>query len=449
MSLRTRLAALWLVVPLFGCVDSERIYVEVGAGVAMSAGATVLLCFGLAAAWRRWKGRNRSDTVFARVVSRTLIGLALVILVIATLGLLRVAVIGRPLALTGYIWLYASPLIWAAILVYEARIREHTSALRGTLWATLAYVLLFSAVCVTFWPGPRIPSAAVVEIAVSRQSVCERFDGGEVVCRGVQQGAPGRWPIPIDAPSADAIYLVNGQACLRTSTPPSEVWCWTQATPSRQETSLDPVAARASWIVRHETLERALHEAEERSFSPSRACLIKDQQVQCATAPGFSAEPPSLRPVQALSPADHVVVDGEAACSWLGPLVRCDGAQAAGEFRFEANVENVTLGRSHACALSDKEVHCWGLGRNGALGTGTEEDQAAPERVDLDDVEQLAGAGTFTCARTGGEDGANYCWGIAPPRVTFNEEPTRVPNRRLRDIFRRQVFRARPTLLRQ
>lgn len=440
---------LWLVVPLLGCVDTERIYVEVGAAALAGIAATVLVCFGLAAAWRRRKGTKRSNTFVARLVSWTFIALACVILSVATLGLLRVAFVGRPLALTGYFWLYASPLLWAAILAYEAHQRKHALALRVTAWVTLVYLLLFSATSLTFWPGPRLPSAPVVEIAVSSQGVCERFENGEVVCRGEQQGVPGRWPIPVEAPRASDVYLVDGRACLRTSSSPSELWCWTHVNPRRQEATLDPEKpTQAPWTSGHQVLQNALDEADAASAGPNRACLIEDGHVHCAMQPADPSMTPSLSLIQELSPAEHVVVSAGPVCSWVGPVVRCVGEHVAGEFRLESNVENITVGRSHACALAGGSVACWGLGRDGRLGTGAE-NQAAPEPVELRDVAQLAGTGAFTCARTRGEDAATFCWGIAPSGVRYDEEPEPVPNRRFFDVLRRQFFRSRPTRLRQ
>lgn len=81
--------------------------------------------------------------------------------------------------------------------------------------------------------------------------------------------------------------------------------------------------------------------------------------------------------------------------------------EAPGGTRFT----RISAGYSHTCALSgDGTAWCWGDGRKGALGDGSDRVERFPQRVDtpLRFVEIGAG-GDFTCARTA--EGAVYCWG--------------------------------------
>ncbi|MFT5356362.1 MAG: hypothetical protein ACI9KE_003587 [Polyangiales bacterium] len=433
-------------------------------------GTLVLLAYACAFAWRRFKNSTPRRTRLSVFASWTLVGLSVGVLATAVVGLLRVVIIGLPLALVEYIWLYAAPLLWAGVLAYEAFKRPDERVLLVTGAISLAYFVLFASVSLVFRPGPRIPASAVVEVVVSYESVCERYASGEVLCRGAQLGVEGRWPVPVDAPAADRIYLGGGRACLRSATSPAELWCWTDSNPALLEvqgvlgevlsgdnallihegTGLRYEGEAAQWpnargfVTRPDVLT-TIEGASDAAFSRDRVCVVEDHQVRCARTLDFR-DPQAFQLEGALSPADQVVVGGDHACSWSQNTVRCDGVVFGGEFRLEAAVENVTVGSLHACALAGGSVYCWGRGRAGVLGTGIE-DQAQPIRVELNDITQIAGTGEFVCALTGGEGPTTQCWGVAPPQVNYDEEPRVDPGRGLSDIFRRRLFRDEPTLL--
>ena len=71
----------------------------------------------------------------------------------------------------------------------------------------------------------------------------------------------------------------------------------------------------------------------------------------------------------------------------------------------------ISSGYTHTCALTrNGEAWCWGDGRKGALGDGSDSVHRFPQRVDARLRFAEIGAGRdFTCARTA--RGAVYCWG--------------------------------------
>jgi alpha-tubulin suppressor-like RCC1 family protein len=74
-------------------------------------------------------------------------------------------------------------------------------------------------------------------------------------------------------------------------------------------------------------------------------------------------------------------------------------------------IQDVTVGSSHACALSYNPVqtYCWGHNGYGQLGIGTTTNQRSPVVVGIS-VQPIAAGGYFTCARQVGT-GKMYCWG--------------------------------------
>ncbi len=75
----------------------------------------------------------------------------------------------------------------------------------------------------------------------------------------------------------------------------------------------------------------------------------------------------------------------------------------------------LAVGASHACAVLEGAVHCWGWNRDGQLGDGTRDDRAAPTLVlgVPTDVVELAAGKSTTCAVT--SQGAVECWGAGLP----------------------------------
>ncbi len=80
-------------------------------------------------------------------------------------------------------------------------------------------------------------------------------------------------------------------------------------------------------------------------------------------------------------------------------------------------VKKISAGNAHACAvLTSGELFCWGSNKHGQLGIGNLADSAAPAKVDLANVADVAAGGppesketAHTCALTA--SGALHCWG--------------------------------------
>lgn len=75
----------------------------------------------------------------------------------------------------------------------------------------------------------------------------------------------------------------------------------------------------------------------------------------------------------------------------------------------------ISAGFQHACGISTRGgAYCWGDGRKGALGNGTDAIRRMPQRVaGTHDWEQIGAGGDYTCGLTTGGD--LYCWGKAQP----------------------------------
>lgn len=82
--------------------------------------------------------------------------------------------------------------------------------------------------------------------------------------------------------------------------------------------------------------------------------------------------------------------------------------------RVEATLEfaSISAGGWITCALAlDGSAHCWGLGNNGALGNGSEEERHVPTPVASDlRFTSITTGGLHACALEA-ESGAAYCWG--------------------------------------
>ncbi len=77
-----------------------------------------------------------------------------------------------------------------------------------------------------------------------------------------------------------------------------------------------------------------------------------------------------------------------------------------------SKVSKVAAGASHACALSEGAVHCWGDNGRGQLGTTRKGNESAPARVVLPEGAApivLEAGGNNTCIVT--VKGELYCWG--------------------------------------
>ncbi|MDB5176344.1 MAG: hypothetical protein JWN75_12 [Candidatus Saccharibacteria bacterium] len=85
-------------------------------------------------------------------------------------------------------------------------------------------------------------------------------------------------------------------------------------------------------------------------------------------------------------------------------------------------VEKVSVGQTHACALADAQVFCWGDNSHGQLGNRTNTSSSLPVAVDMrskdvtpvsalaqKEIVDISAGQYFTCALA--SDGAVACWG--------------------------------------
>lgn len=75
-----------------------------------------------------------------------------------------------------------------------------------------------------------------------------------------------------------------------------------------------------------------------------------------------------------------------------------------------SEVDDITAGNAHTCALRQGEVYCWGSNQVGQLGSGAPKMQTRPALVpDLEGITVIAAGSGHQCAAT--EDGSVWCWG--------------------------------------
>ena len=74
------------------------------------------------------------------------------------------------------------------------------------------------------------------------------------------------------------------------------------------------------------------------------------------------------------------------------------------------DVQAISLGGYHSCALVDGGVWCWGDGNNGQLGLGNDNNSYLPVEIPTlaTGVQAIAANGFHTCALV---DGGAQCWG--------------------------------------
>ncbi|MBS1698139.1 MAG: chromosome condensation regulator RCC1 [Actinobacteria bacterium] len=162
----------------------------------------------------------------------------------------------------------------------------------------------------------------------------------------------------------------------------------------------------------------------------------------------FTARP---RPVEVEGVKDAVAVaagSGAHACALTGSgAVLCWGANDNGQLGdgttttspmaqpvkgLPAHASAITVGRSHSCALVDRDLYCWGSNDAGELGTGDTTATSSPTRTkDLPGVVAVAAGTGFTCAVT--DRGRARCWGdngdgqLGDGTTTPSPRPVEVP----------------------
>jgi alpha-tubulin suppressor-like RCC1 family protein len=132
--------------------------------------------------------------------------------------------------------------------------------------------------------------------------------------------------------------------------------------------------------------------------------------VQAPTRVG--ALPLAVRVVGGSATVCAITREGAVACA--GKALTCSSTGATSTFApvdvpTLANVTDLALGSSHACALlADGGVWCWGCGDSGAIGDLSVPESRSPVRVPIAPAQRLASETRATCAIVG--DGIT-CWG--------------------------------------
>ncbi len=79
------------------------------------------------------------------------------------------------------------------------------------------------------------------------------------------------------------------------------------------------------------------------------------------------------------------------------------------------HVDKVSVGATHACAIAEASVYCWGDNSHGQLGNRSNTDSAGPVKVDISgalkqkEIIDISAGDNFTCALA--SDGLVVCWG--------------------------------------
>lgn len=158
--------------------------------------------------------------------------------------------------------------------------------------------------------------------------------------------------------------------------------------------------------------------------------ITADHTLYCwGTAEGLSAVPVarSSAPVQPALPAvpSVIALGRQHGCALVVSAVYCWGDGAVGRLGTGADdpqtrpvrVQGSTaftalsVGLEHSCAIAtDGAVYCWGANYNGALGDNTTDARSVPSRATSDvKFASVAAGENHTCALTPG--GEAYCWG--------------------------------------
>lgn len=155
---------------------------------------------------------------------------------------------------------------------------------------------------------------------------------------------------------------------------------------------------------------------------PSGSC--SNDQVECLTASGVACCP---RQDDVGVPTTIAASQSNTCAVTSTGQVRCWGSNASSQlgrgqdpslpkankpltvFRIPSGAKQVTVGLSHACAIVDSLLACWGGNSMGQLGTGGTDAAPLPVVVPTPAPPDAIGSGEQTvCASMGGK---GYCWG--------------------------------------
>lgn len=262
-------------------------------------------------------------------------------------------------------------------------------------------------------PAPSAPallpgSDGAVDLALGAGRACIVTPSGGVRCWGTMSD-PGGCFGPPSAP-VSALDL-SGVAGARTVSVAGSATCFTRA---------DGTAA--CWRDGAPLLELGFTDAQRLSVASSDGCFSAGASLCALDGQGRVACRAGLSVEELGEPFE--VHDGSPAAAeivWMGgawpgdpdvmsPCVRTvDGALVCGA-EVVVPADQVAMAWSHACAIEDGALSCWGSNDWGALGVGAPARRAEPALVPgLDHVVSLDVGESHACAAR--SDGAVLCWG--------------------------------------
>ena len=304
------------------------------------------------------------------------------------------------------------------------------------------------------WLGELPPSASV---RCEARQTCVRTQAGDVYCLG---GTSRAEKLALPGPAIDLALHRGGGCALLAS---GRAWCWAQPPPYRS----DPVArvegnvaSRSPWVVPGvpmlarfgaspalarvvcgtgdsgpiclqnaalpdtvslsavDPLLRGASDVVAVGTDGDALCgVFPDRTLRCAGEgrPGELGDLAALRVADASSAGDTraapaiAAYEGGLCFAAEGGDFRCAGAPNALARAIPKRASSAALGASHACAIVDGEVSCWGSASSGQLGNGQYVHATALQVPGIEDAVGLDVNESQACVvlRSGGVS----CWG--------------------------------------
>lgn len=287
---------------------------------------------------------------------------------------------------------------------------------------------------------PPVATQGVGRLMPFGQDTCAGREDGSMVCWG-QHELPNTHTVtafaePRPSPHAGLVQLLTVGPCARTSG--DELRCW-RSTAEMHEvgpTTLvvsKAVAADSNAFACAVTSDGHVHcwrpvsgkapapilvssisEAVDVAVGKEHGCAVRrDGKVDCWELSATLSAP--ARRLPALDDAAQIAEgDGQLCVRTRAGRVRCWKEKELDEPSFDhplEEVEAITAGTHHACALTKGQVWCWGNNGNEQLGSAAAgKSSAGPRRVPgLREVVEIAAGDAHTCARQ--RSGSVRCWG--------------------------------------
>lgn len=221
----------------------------------------------------------------------------------------------------------------------------------------------------------------------------ELCDGIDNDCDGIPDNGPGLTE-PGTACRPHGLLAGGFNTCVWTGQPePSkrELVCWGQSSGGRLGVVLPPV----------------------RLDGPPPEGTPSGEALVVAAAAGLTSVSVGVPGMCGLRPDGQVVCWGTVSLVNGGVFLGGDAAQAPGVIPGVSDAVQVSVGRTHACALtSERTIICWGESWSSFVdGVTVNRDFSVPPLAvaGVSDVEEVGAGGGMTCARLA--SGAVWCWG--------------------------------------